>query len=279
MQSIDQIRRERLAMLIKEAGSQTNLSLQTGKGQVQISQWLNATPDNRGKPRVMSNASARQLEHTLKLPEGWMDQPIPTERQVEMLKRHGLIDLGALIDRSPAKRSSLDVSNLADLVSPPSAGPEPITAEGDLPSIPPLSADDYVAVPYVQFKLSAGAHGFSIEYQQATKEPLYFLRSWFRSRGLNPRKVFAADVAGPSMIKTMSDGDTVLVNTDAREAHDDKVFAALYEGELVIKRLSRFDGAWWLMSDNDDQVRFAPKKCDASCKLLGRVVLKMSETI
>ncbi len=173
---------------------------------------------------------------------------------------------------------SRDVSGMADLISPP-ASPESETRTGDLASLPQFSTDDYVSVPYAQAKLSAGAHGFNIEYQQGTREPLYFLRSWFNSRGLNPRKVFAADLSGPSMQKSMPDGDTVLVNTDAQEPREDKVFAALYDGEMVIKRLRREDGAWWLISDNDDQVRFAPKKCDASCRLVGQVVLKMSETI
>ena len=256
-------------MLVNEIGSVNGLAARIGKSPTQVSQWMNGSIDSRsGKPRALSRQSARQIEDALGKPDGWMDQPLDLQFQFQ--------------GKAPARSSGFefrqDVAGMADLISPPAA-PEGETHAGDLATLPQFSTDDYVSVPYAQAKLSAGAHGFNIEYQQGTREPLYFLRSWFKSRGLNPRKVFAADLSGPSMQKSMPDGDTVLVNTDAQEPREDKVFAALYDGEMVIKRLRREDGAWWLISDNDDQVRFAPKRCDASCRLVGQVVLKMSETI
>ena len=76
MQSIDVTRREKLGLLIKEAGSQAALSESIGKAPAQISQWLNASLNSRtGKPRVMSNAIAREIEQKTGKPEGWMDQP------------------------------------------------------------------------------------------------------------------------------------------------------------------------------------------------------------
>lgn len=75
MKTVDEIRRENLAALIKEAGSQAELSKKTGKSASQISQWLNASAKSgSGKPRVMGNAMARQMEVVLGKPTGWMDQ-------------------------------------------------------------------------------------------------------------------------------------------------------------------------------------------------------------
>ena len=80
MQSIDVTRRERLGLLIKEAGSQSALSDVIGKAPAQISQWLNASLNSKtGKPRVMSNAIAREIEEKTGKPEGWMDAPAPKE--------------------------------------------------------------------------------------------------------------------------------------------------------------------------------------------------------
>lgn len=76
MQPIDVTRRENLGRLIKEAGSQAALSDVIGKAPAQISQWLNASLNSKtGKPRVMSNAIAREIETKTNKPEGWMDQP------------------------------------------------------------------------------------------------------------------------------------------------------------------------------------------------------------
>jgi len=80
MQPIDVTRREKLGLLIKEAGSQAALSEIIGKAPAQISQWLNASVNSKtGKPRVMSNAIAREIELKTGKPGGWMDAPANKE--------------------------------------------------------------------------------------------------------------------------------------------------------------------------------------------------------
>lgn len=77
MDTIDAIHRHRLALLIKEAGSQAKLSNITGKSAAQISQWLNASKDSKtGKPRAMDRSTAREFERACHKPPGWMDQAI-----------------------------------------------------------------------------------------------------------------------------------------------------------------------------------------------------------
>lgn len=74
MQTVEEIRRQKLAVLIKESGSQAALSEKIGKAPAQISQWLNASINSKtGKPRVMSNAIARELEEKTGKPNGWFD--------------------------------------------------------------------------------------------------------------------------------------------------------------------------------------------------------------
>jgi SOS-response transcriptional repressor LexA len=75
MKTVEEIRRLKLAALIAEAGNQSMLSDKIGKAPAQISQWLNASINSKtGKPRVMSNAIARELEQKMGKPHGWMDQ-------------------------------------------------------------------------------------------------------------------------------------------------------------------------------------------------------------
>lgn len=138
---------------------------------------------------------------------------------------------------------------------------------------------DYPMIRRVQFKLSAGASGFGIEYQDGDGAPIVFQRSWFVSRGFTPSKLFATKVANGSMETGLFNGDTVVVNTESTDPKDGVVFAANFEGELVIKRLVRDAGQWWLSSDNPDQRRYPRKLCDENVYIVGEIVHKQSERI
>jgi DNA-binding transcriptional regulator YdaS (Cro superfamily) len=74
--TIDQIYRDNLRLLVKEAGTQDALAAAIGKSPAQISQWINASKDSKtGKPRTLARATAREIERKRGKPEGWMDQP------------------------------------------------------------------------------------------------------------------------------------------------------------------------------------------------------------
>lgn len=136
---------------------------------------------------------------------------------------------------------------------------------------------DFPAIRRVKFKLSAGASGFAIEYLDEEDAPIVFRREWFVSRGYQPAKLFAVRVSNGSMQPGLWDGDTVVVNTSEAEPKDGDVFAVNFEGELVIKRLVRDEGRWWLKSDNPDQSRYPRKACDERVHIVGRIVHKQSE--
>lgn len=138
---------------------------------------------------------------------------------------------------------------------------------------------DYPAVRRVRFKLSAGASGFGIDYQDDEGNPLVFRRQWYEANGFEPKKLFATTVANGSMEPGLHDGDTVIVNTAQTEPKDGFVFAVNYEGEMVVKRLVRDGGQWWLASDNPDKNRYPRKVCHEGVSLIGEIVHKQSEHI
>jgi len=166
---------------------------------------------------------------------------------------------------------------LRDNIDNPTAMP----VTGDPPKALAIDENpDYPAIRRVRFKLSAGASGFEVDYlSNGDSAPIVFRREWYESRGLKPEHLFAIRVAGASMEPGLFEGDTVVVNTADRTPKDAEVFAVNYEGELVIKRLVRDSGQWWLASDNPDQRRFPRKSCHETVALLGRVVHKQSEHI
>lgn len=128
---------------------------------------------------------------------------------------------------------------------------------------------DYPAIRRVTFKLSAGACGFGIQYRDERGAPIVFQRQWYEGRGLHPDKIFAVEVSNGSMEPGLYDGDTVVVNTESVDPKDGVVFAVNYGGELVIKRLVRDGGQWWLSSDNPDQRKYSRKVCNEHCILIG----------
>lgn len=138
---------------------------------------------------------------------------------------------------------------------------------------------DYPAIRRVKFKLSAGASGFGVEYHDEDGAPIVFRKDWFDRNGYKPKSLFAVRVSNGSMEPGLFDGDTVVVNTDNTMPRDGVVFAVNYEGEMVIKRLVRDGGQWWLASDNPDQRRYPKKICDEHSIIIGEVVHKQSERI
>lgn len=138
---------------------------------------------------------------------------------------------------------------------------------------------DFPSIRRVKFKLSAGASGFAVHYSEELGPPLTFPKEWYEKHGYKPDDLFATIVANGSMEPGLYDGDTVVVNTNQVNPKDGRVFAVNYEGELVIKRMIRDDGDWWLSSDNPDQRRYPRKRCHEGVHMVGEIIHKQSERI
>jgi phage repressor protein C with HTH and peptisase S24 domain len=138
---------------------------------------------------------------------------------------------------------------------------------------------DYPAIPFVQFKLSAGVTGFAVEYIDQRATPIVFAKDWFTKNGYKPSSLFAVMAKGNSMDPGIRDGDLVVLNTDDTRPVDGQVFALNYEGELVIKRMFRIGGSWLIVSDNSDKRLFPDRPAHEGVHVLGKVIHKQSEHI
>ena len=162
----------------------------------------------------------------------------------------------------------------SDLSATPLSAPQKLSRDG---AIHP--GEGRLAIRRALFKLSAGVSGYEVEYEDGESEPIFMGRRWFESHRYRPERLIAIKVSGRSMEPSLHDGDLVIVNTDDTALKDGEVFAANFEGELVIKRLKREAGNWYLSSDNQDKIRFGDKLCNEGCGLIGRIVYKQSEHI
>lgn len=128
-------------------------------------------------------------------------------------------------------------------------------------------------IPRVELRLQAGVTGFQAEPDRRDGGTMGLSRSWVDRKGYDPAKLLSIQVRGESMEPTFYEDDIVVLNLADTKPVDNGVFAVNYNGEAVIKRMSRDAGQWWLMSDNPDQRKFYRRVCQGvECIIIGRVV-------
>ena len=109
--------------------------------------------------------------------------------------------------------------------------------------------------------------------------PVLLHPDWLRQRSLRPEHLVAIRVDGPAMEPSLFDGDTVVLNTGATEAVDGGVFAFDQDGTVILRRLNRDGGQWWMHADHPDQARLPRKSFGDESVVIGQVVLKLSTRI
>jgi len=139
---------------------------------------------------------------------------------------------------------------------------------------------EFVQIAMVKLRLSAGITGFQTEPEGRDGGTLGMRRNWIERHNLSAEHLIAILVKGESMEPSLYEDDIVIINTLDKKLVDGAVYAFNYEGEAVVKRLSRDAGQWWLTSDNPDQRKYHRKLCqNNACLVVGRVVRKESDRI
>ena len=238
-----QYRRDRLLALIREHYDNTRKKISdvSGWSEARISQIL--SPSYR-EGRAFSEKIARKLEADLQLDSMYFDQ-------------------GAAPDQAALAARALG-------------------APGEVQPVVVLDGEDarFDPIRKVKLRLSAGITGFAIEPETHDGSTISVPRSWVERNGYHPEKLVAIKVKGESMEPALYEDDVVIINTADKRPADGIVFAINYEGEPVVKRMTRDIGEWWLTSDNPDQRKYHRKLCRGNeCLIVGRVVRKESDRI
>lgn len=167
-------------------------------------------------------------------------------------------------------------------------GEGPMVAAANVPAPIPAGAlpiellDDespqLYKIPKVTLRLQAGVTGFQTEPDRRDGGTMGLAKRIVDRRGYNPDQLVAIDVKGESMEPTLYEGDTVIINLADKTLVDNAIYAVNYEGEAIVKRLSRDMGQWWLSSDNPDQRKFYRRSCRGNeCIVIGRIVWREGE--
>jgi phage repressor protein C with HTH and peptisase S24 domain len=213
--------------------------------------------------------AAMRLERTLSMPNGYLQYPNTIFMSAE--------DHKLLSDTIDDKSHLRNIKGAAHFFGD---APSTINKDHIKPANPILDEDtEFVAIRRVDFKLSAGIKGYAIEPLNGERAPIFFRQDWLNKRGYDVEHLHAIEISGPSMETSLYEGDLVVVNTKENKPIDGEVFAANYEGELVVKRFIRESGKWWLASDNPDKRRFPNKLADESCFIIGKLIHRQTERI
>jgi phage repressor protein C with HTH and peptisase S24 domain len=138
---------------------------------------------------------------------------------------------------------------------------------------------EYPAIRRVAIKAQAGVSGYAVEYMNDDGPPIVFRKDWYTMHKYQPEKMLALRVGGESMVPNLYPGDLIVANSAQTEPKDGIAFVVAYEGEVVVKRLIRDAGQWWLSSDNQDQRRYPRKVCNGDTQIIGEVVYRQTERI
>lgn len=233
-------RRQRLLNLIDSRFQGVRKSVSDASGWSEARISQILSPTYR-EGRAFSEKIARKLEDDLKLDKMYFDQ--------------GAAPSGPAIE----------VNYLAPF--------QPVRISEDHPN-------EHVQIRQVHLRLSAGIMGFQADTDYENGATFTVDLDWIKRNRFDPEKLIAIRVKGESMEPSLYHGDLLVVNTGDNRLVDGEVYAVNYEGEAVVKRLSRDASQWWLTSDNPDKRRYHRKLCEGdACLIVGRVVLKKSERI
>jgi SOS-response transcriptional repressor LexA len=158
----------------------------------------------------------------------------------------------------------------------------PKSIVGDSMRVVAVEKDDarLTQIMKVQIKVQAGMTGFQVEPEHYDGETMGVPTEWIRNERFVMSDLLAIVVRGESMEPALFEGDVIVVNTADKTLVDGTVYAVNYEGEVVVKRMVRDAGMWWLTSDNSDQRKYHRKSCKgAECIVIGKVVRKESTHI
>lgn len=271
-------RRLNLLTLIREhcGGKAAALADKIGRSPSYVSRML-YVEGKEGKKRIGEDMRDI-IESALVLERGRLD-----DEYAAIKERDGIVDVSTVqqptqpylvSDSDPAAAiqlgtSPLSLEQLRQLI-PGGRAFRPLTPEG--PGV--------THIPKVKLKLSAGISGIEVIPERFDGSTTMLSTDWIQRHGYDPAQLISTFVGGESMLPNLHPDDVVVVNLADRDPVDGKVFAVNYEGEPVIKRLTRDLGRWWLTSDNPDQQRYPRKACEGdTCIIVGRVVHKESEHI
>lgn len=132
--------------------------------------------------------------------------------------------------------------------------------------------EEFALIAGYNVQVAAG-HGSLAGDETPTRE-LAFRRKWLRFRGLNENDLALVFARGDSMEPTISDNETVMVDTSEKELRDGHIYVIRNGDHLLVKRIQTlWNDGFQLLSDNKEYPpQEIPKSDIENLEVIGKVV-------
>ncbi len=137
-----------------------------------------------------------------------------------------------------------------------------------------LPPGEFVMIPRMEVKLSAGPGNEQVEITFTELQPQAFRADWIRKQRLKPSKLACMTADGRSMEPVVWDGDSLVIDTAQTDVKDGQVYAIWYDGGERVKRLYRLPGGGLrIKSDNPEHPTMElTADYHGQVRIIGRVV-------
>jgi len=131
---------------------------------------------------------------------------------------------------------------------------------------------EFAMIPGYKIQVSAGPGSTPMD-----EEPTRFLafrHKWLKYRGLNKKDLVLVFTRGDSMEPTISDNNTLMIDTSQRDMIDGSIYVIRTDNHLVVKRVQKLiNKGLLLLSDNKDYKEQIIEPNEANdLEVIGRVV-------
>jgi phage repressor protein C with HTH and peptisase S24 domain len=140
----------------------------------------------------------------------------------------------------------------------------------------------YYNIPIYDVELAAGHSGFfDNEYPG---EVMSISTDYLDRNSVPPSSASIVTVKGESMMPTLFNNDTILLDLSTTKPVSNKIFAFNFDGDLRVKRFIRqLDTTWRIVSDNEDKELYRDEILSHSnverLKIIGRVASVIERTL
>ncbi|WP_084172279.1 MULTISPECIES: S24 family peptidase [Mangrovibacter] len=133
--------------------------------------------------------------------------------------------------------------------------------------------DEFALIPGYRIQVSAGYGSFNDDGISPCRH-LAFRRKWLSYRGFHEKDLVVVWAKGDSMEPTISNNDTLLINTADARPSDGNMYVIRQDDLLWVKRFQiQPNGAWVLISDNTTYPPMPISKSELhNFEVIGRVV-------
>lgn len=133
-------------------------------------------------------------------------------------------------------------------------------------------AEEFALIPGYNIQAAAGQGVFPDQEHPSRK--LAFRHKWLRYKGLNEKDLVLVFAKGDSMEPTISDNNTLMIDTSQRDLMDGSIYVIRTNSHLIVKRVQTlWNKGILLLSDNKEYEtqQVEPNEAD-DLEVIGKVV-------